>query len=296
MKFNSLLFNTISVAAASSGTINLRLVTYNIRLAVAVGGSGEELWAVRQPLMSAQLNYETAGRPESLLCFQEATYPQVQDLDDGLGDEWTYVGVGRDDGAQAGEFSPIFYRPSVWKLEKNTTYWLSETPEKAGSVGWDAALPRIVTVARFRHSSSGARLVYMCTHFDHLGQTARENSAKLLVNVSDEWASYKKKTLPVFLGGDLNVTPDNAAYQTLAEEMHDAKDVVPQEHRFGNVKTYTGFTVDSSDDTEIDHIFVNDPEGLEWDSFAVLNTRFEDNIFISDHRPVVVDLKIPRKQ
>ncbi|KAK7426291.1 hypothetical protein QQZ08_007191 [Neonectria magnoliae] len=296
MKLNPILFSAVSAATASFRTLDVRLMTYNIRLAVSVGGPGEELWSVRHPLMSAQLNYETAGRPGSLMCFQEATYPQVQDLDNSLGDAWTYVGVGRDDGAQGGEFSPIFYRPSVWKLEGNTTYWLSETPEKVGSVGWDAALPRIVTVARLRHASSGARIVYMCTHFDHVGQVARENSAKLLAKLADDWSTYKKKTIPVFLGGDLNVTPDNPAYVTLASEMHDTKDVVSAKHHFGNSKTYTAFTVDASDDTEIDHIFVNDPEGLKWDSFAVLNTRFDDGIFISDHRPVVVDFKMPVKQ
>jgi endonuclease/exonuclease/phosphatase family metal-dependent hydrolase len=153
-----------------------------------------------------------------------------------------------------------------------------------------------VTVARFRHGSSGARFVYMCTHFDHVGQTARENSAYLIVNLTDVWASNESKTLPVFLGGDLNVTPDNKAYQILASELHDTKDIVPKAHHFGNVKTYTAFTVDTSDDTEIDHIFVRDPTGLEFDSFAVGNTRFDDGIFISDHRPVVVDFKMPGKQ
>ncbi|KPM37462.1 hypothetical protein AK830_g9114 [Neonectria ditissima] len=295
MKLALILYGAVSVAAASR-TLSLRLVTYNIRLAVSVPGAGEELWSVRHPLMSAQLNFETAGRPESLMCFQEATYPQVQDLDGSLGEAWTYVGVGRDDGAQAGEFSPIFYRPSVWKLEDSKTYWLSETPNEAGSVGWDAALPRIVTVARLRHDSSGARFVYMCTHFDHIGQVARENSAKLIASIADDWSTYKKKDIPVFVGGDLNVTPDNQAYLILASEMHDTKDVVPAEHHFGNSNTYTAFTVDTLDDTEIDHIFVNDLEGLEWDSFAVLDNRFDDGIFISDHRPVVVDFRMPRKQ
>ncbi|KAH7159398.1 endonuclease/Exonuclease/phosphatase [Dactylonectria estremocensis] len=293
MRLGHLFFGTTAVATASSRTIDMRLMTYNIRLAVGVGGPGEELWSVRRPLMTSQLNHEAAGRPEALMCFQEAIYPQVQDLDEGLGNEWTYVGVGRDDGAFGGEFSPIFYRPSVWKLEKNATYWLSETPNEPGSVGWDAALPRIVTVARFRHDSSGARIAYMCTHFDHIGQEAREQSAHLLVGLAGEWSTHNNKSLPVFLGGDLNVTPDNPAYQTLASDMYDAKHMVPEERRFGNVKTYTAFTVDADDDTEIDHIFVRDPAGLDWVSFAVLNTRFEDEIFISDHRPVVVDFKMP---
>ncbi|KAM5341671.1 hypothetical protein ACJ41O_014702 [Fusarium nematophilum] len=297
MRLSPLLCGAAVVAAApTSSTLDLRLMTYNIRLAVGIPGAGEELWSTRRPLMASQLNYETAGRPESLLCMQEATFPQVQDLQTDFSSEWAYVGVGRDDGAQKGEFSPIFYRPSVWTLEQNKTYWLSETPDKPGSKGWDAALPRIVTVARFSHVDSGARLVYMCTHFDHVGQRARENSAYLLSDLADRWSSHKRHSLPVFLGGDLNVTPDNPAYQILASEMHDVKHVVPQERHFGHWNTYTAFTPDASDDIEIDHIFVRDPTGLEFKTFAVLNTRFEDGVFISDHRPVVVDVKMARTQ
>lgn len=289
-----LIAGLVGAASAATKSLDLRLMTYNIRMAATVPGTGEEFWSVRQPKMSAQLNYETAGRPETLLCMQEVLFNQLTDLDDAFGEEWTYVGVGRDDGAQGGEFSPIFYRPSTWHLVDNTTYWLSETPEEVGSVGWDAALPRIVTVAKFKHIDTGAGFVYMCTHFDHVGQTAREKSAELLVKIAAE-VSPNNSSGPVFLGGDLNVTPDNAAYVTLASEMTNVADVVPQAHHFGNVNTFTGFTTDTADDTELDHIFVANPSGMEWKSHAVLNSRYDDGIFISDHRPVVVDFKMPVK-
>lgn len=281
----------LALASSAMASLDIRLMTYNIRLAAPSPSPGEKPWSIRQPLLSSQLNYETASRRSSLVCLQEATYPQLASLHASLGPKtWSYVGVGRDDGAKKGEFSPVFYRPEAWDLEDNATYWLSETPHEVGSVGWDAALPRIATVARFRSVAGGERFVYMCTHFDHQGQTARVNSARLIVNLTDEWASFEDKTLPVFAAGDLNVTPENEAYRILAEELHDVKDVVPEEHRFGNEKTFTGFTVDEKDDTVIDHMFVRDAQGLEFVSFAVGNARFDDGIFISDHRPVVVDL------
>lgn len=93
----------------------------------------------------------------------------------------------------------------------------------------------------------------LCTHFDHVGQTAREESAKLLVKIADERGRGENmKGRPVFLGG-FNVTPENKAYTT---------------------------------------IFVNDIVGLEWLFFAVLDTRSDDSIFISDHQPLVVDFRI----
>ncbi|KAF5027149.1 hypothetical protein F66182_722 [Fusarium sp. NRRL 66182] len=294
MRFTTVLLSAAAaVAAPLSRTTDVRLITYNIRLAPDHPERGEEFWPVRRPRLSSQVHYETSGRPEALVCMQEATFPQIQDLQNDLGDAWDYVGVGRDDGAQGGEFSPIFYRSSVWNLEQNRTYWLSQEPDKAGSVGWDAKIPRIVTVARFSHVSTGNRLVYMCTHFDHKGQDARLNSAKELTQIADEWASHKRESLPLFVGGDLNTTPDDPAYKHLAREMRDIKAIVPLAKRFGHsYYTYTGFTTDPSDDMDLDHIFVRDPTGIEFRSFAVLNSRFEDGVFISDHRPVVVDLRL----
>ena len=82
--------------------------------------------------------------------------------------------------------------------------------------------------------------------------------------------------------------------------MNDVKSVIPLAKRFGHsTYTYTGFTVNPSDDMDLDHIFVRDPSGIQFKSFAVLSNLFEDGVFISDHRPVVVDLRlsnVSRKQ
>ncbi|OHF00978.1 endonuclease/Exonuclease/phosphatase [Colletotrichum orchidophilum] len=211
-----------------------------------------------------------------------------------LGPAWGHIGVGRDDGVAAGEFSPIYYQPGTWSLVENRTYWLSETPDVPGSKGRDAALPRIVTVASFQHIESGLPLVYMCTHFDHQGQIAREQSAELLVSLAKEWESSSDEVVPVFLGGDLNIEPDNAAYQTLIAEgnLHDIRDVVSESRRTGYSKTYTAFTDDVSDDTLLDHLFVRDPTavGMAFLTYAVLPNQFDDGVYISDHRPVIVDI------
>ncbi|KAK1997561.1 endonuclease/Exonuclease/phosphatase [Colletotrichum falcatum] len=279
-----------------TASLTLRFVTYNIRWATPVVGPNEAYWSARRPRLAAQLNYETAARPESLLCMQEVVERQLLDVAEDLGPAWAHVGVGRDDGAAAGEFSPIFYRPGAWDLVENRTYWLSETPDVPGSKGWDAGLPRIATVASFRHAATGLPLVYMCTHFDDQGRTARERSAELLVRVAGEWESKGTPAVPVFLGGDLNAEPDDAAYRTLVAEggLRDARDAVPEARRTGNSKTYTAFTDADWDDMLIDHVFVRDPavRGMRFLSHAVLPNRFDDRLFISDHRPVVVDAQV----
>lgn len=292
-------FTTIALAVATAGvgvaaeTLDVRLMSYNIRYATTTPTGLEKPWSTRLPFMTSQLNYELAGRPSSLVCMQEALYSQVVDLKDGFGPSWDYVGVGRDDGVQEGEFSPIFYQPSQWRLLSNQTYWLSETPDVVGSVGWDAALPRIANAARLQHRQSGEAVVFLCTHFDHNGQTAREKSAELLVDIAGKWSTGNSThKSPVFLGGDLNVTPDNKAYKTLAAELHDIADVVPEALHYGHNNTSTGFDEDDSNNGRIDHLFVQDTDGLDFLTYAVLNTRFDDGIYISDHRPVVSDVRL----
>ncbi|OHW97997.1 endonuclease exonuclease phosphatase [Colletotrichum incanum] len=281
----TLLLGAVGILCQTAG-LTLRLMTYNIRWATPVTGINEAPWSTRRPRLAAQLNYETAARPESLLCMQEVIEQQLLDISKDLGPSWAHVGVGRDDGVA----------PDTWGLVENRTYWLSETPQVPGSKGWDAALPRIVTVASFKHVKTGLPLVYMCTHFDHQGQKARERSAELLVGLAKEWESLSEGTTSVFLGGDLNIQPDNAAYQTLVtgDNMYDTRDVVPQTRRTGHSKTYTAFTNINWDDTLIDYLFVRKPaaRGMKFLSHAVLPNQFDDGLYISDHRLVVLDVAI----
>ncbi|KAI9897056.1 hypothetical protein N3K66_008078 [Trichothecium roseum] len=295
MRFStSVLATVLAASSAIADTFDLRLMSYNIRYATSELEAQEKPWADRLPLMTAQLNHETAGRPGSLMCFQEALYQQAEDLRNGLGkNNWDYIGVGRDDGAKAGEMSPIFYQPSAWELLDNKTYWLSETPDTPGSKGWDASLPRIVTVGKFEHIKTGSDFVFMCTHYDYKGQVAQVQSSDLIVNLTSEWADG---AAPVFLGGDLNATPDSEAYKILASKLNDVDNVIPKDRHYGYKNTYTGFNEDPADDSVIDHLFVKDSKSVEWVSFAVPNNRAGDGTFISDHRPLIVDVKVPFKK
>ncbi|HEU5265395.1 MAG TPA: hypothetical protein VFU35_01800, partial [Jatrophihabitans sp.] len=59
------------------------------------------------------------------------------------------AGAGRDaDGG--GEHASVLIAPGSWQLESAETRWLSPTPARPGSRGWDANLPRVVTLVRLR--------------------------------------------------------------------------------------------------------------------------------------------------
>lgn len=111
----------------------VRLLTHNIRYATSSPVKGEEKWEVRKSHLINELRFHTTHYVESFICLQEVLHNQLLDILSGLdGDmqEWLHVGVGRDDGLEAGEYSPIIYKPAIWQLEDSKTVWLSRTPDR----------------------------------------------------------------------------------------------------------------------------------------------------------------------
>ncbi|KAF2477945.1 uncharacterized protein BDR25DRAFT_321095 [Lindgomyces ingoldianus] len=237
----------------SHAQVQVRLLTHNIRYATTSPFKGEKPWAERRQLLLNELCFNTLYSPESFICLQEVLHNQLVDIMVGLNKtayEWDYIGVGRDDGKEAGEYSPIIYRPKIWKLESWKTFWLSQTPDKP-SKGWDAASIRILTVGFFQHKESKRRVIGMCTHLDDQGGTSRTESAKLILKVVDQASSGGNSSdpVPVFLAGDLNSEPSGSAYQILNGKnstLQDVNDLAPVKSKYytlANPDTLTKYKV-----------------------------------------------------
>lgn len=282
-------------------TLPFRIITFNIRYATTTPTPNEELWKVRCPKLCTQLRFTVAGHSAAFICLQEALSNQVEDVQAEMGASWAHIGVGRDDGVAAGEFSPVFYNLDTWSCERSRTYWLSPTPEKP-SRGWDADLPRIVTMGQFLHRQTGARVVVLSTHFDHRGLKAREESARLILKLTDSWVGEQtaqgRRKSPVFLGGDFNSKTSDKAYQTMTDPksgMTDISTLIPKEQRYGNELTYSSFGEKNEEPKRIDFLFVKDTSDIRFLSFGVLANRFDDGVYLSDHRATISDMEIPVK-
>src|SRR3546814_9338076 len=108
---------------------------------------------------------------------QEVLLHQKQQIEADLPTE-RFVGVARDDGRQAGEYSMLGYRTDRFTLLASGTFWLSHTPDRPGK-GWDAAYPRIASWARLRDRTARQTLLVVNTHFDPVGQVADRKSTRL---------------------------------------------------------------------------------------------------------------------
>jgi len=296
-----------------AANIPIRILTHNIRYATSTPFKGEELWSKRKSRLVNELKFNARHNLESFICLQEVLHIQLNDILSGLNQdsasigpsreaEWAYIGIGRDNGKAKGEYSPIFYRPSIWKLQHWETVWLSKTPSRP-SRGWDASNNRIVTIGVFQHLATGKSVIALNTHLDDQGSESRFHAAHIILNKIYEYLNGvdKEHISGVFLAGDLNSSEDQEAYLVLtspSSPLYDAQKADSLESHYGNELTYTGFGYENEPQTRIDYVMLGPNEQSEaevdhipWKvhGYAVLANKFDDGVFSSDHRGVVVD-------
>lgn len=220
----------------------IRTASFNIRL--KTDNDVGNFWDDRKdPLCNLVLFHEF-----DIFGIQEGFIEQVKDMKDRLVD-YSYIGVGRDDGAEKGEHSAIFYNNNRFKMLKNGTFWLSGTDTERPNKGWDAALPRICTWGIFQDKRNGKKFIFMNTHFDHVGVEARRESAKQILAKAKEFA----KDLPLILTGDFNIDEKNEAYFTLANS-----GIVQDAYELASIKyapnsTFNGWGKSLKQNGRIDH-------------------------------------------
>lgn len=238
-----------------------------------------------------ELQYNTLHNPESFICLQEVLHSQIVDIMSGLGPDWTYIGVGRDDGKEKGEYSPIIFRKAVWELEEWKTVWLNEDGS-VGKKGWDAGSVRIVTVGHFKHMQSKTKVLGFCTHFDNAGLISRRESAKIVLKLIEASNSSSVEKVPFFLAGDLNSEMSGEAYQILNSKNSPLRDADESaKWKYGNQVTYTGF---GEAKQLIDFVFLGPRNGSDWEveGYSVLANKFDDGVYNSDHRAVAIDAQL----
>tara|TARA_B100000686_G_C16688319_1_gene916108 strand:+ start:283 stop:1038 length:756 start_codon:yes stop_codon:yes gene_type:complete len=218
----------------------------------------------------------------SIIGVQEGLLNQVQYIDSCLAN-YDYVGVGREDGKERGEFCVIYFDTTRYTVSRHSTFWLSETPDTI-SVGWDAALERICTYGLFKDKKTADEFWVFNTHFDHMGSVARERSSGLILDRINE---VNHRSLPVILMGDFNSDPDSPPINKIRTEMSDALQLSLEKLQ-GPIGTFNGFDPDLPIERRIDYVFTRDVKVL---SYTHVNDRMNNNRHISDHLPVIIKIR-----
>lgn len=266
---------TFGINIKSYSQIN-KIITYNIKY----DNPNDSLnnWDNRKMELVSLLKYY---EPD-LFGVQEALEHQLNYIDLNLVN-YSRIGVGRDDGKQKGEFSPIYYDSNKFSLIDESTFWLSDQDDTV-SIGWDASMERICTYGVFENKTSQKKIFVLNTHFDHIGEIAREESSKLILSKIND---LNKNNYPVILMGDFNAEPETKPIRIFKKELIDGAEL-SKDGIYGPYGTYTGFTKDVLAKRRLDYIFV---KNLKVEKYRHIDDKMKNNNYLSDHLPVLIEFK-----
>lgn len=250
----------------------MRIMSFNIRCT----NVGKDSWEDRIGIVSQTMLESEADS----IGVQEATPEWMATLKETVGEKYAYVGVGRDDGDNEGEYSAVFYLKDKYDVVDSDTFWLSETPNKP-SFGWDAACRRVCTWVQLKDKQTGKQYVHMNTHFDHVGISARKNSVEMIIDKAKTFTD-----IPVVFTADMNVVQGSTNYNQFVDSgyFRDTKFAAPDSM---NYCTYHDTKPDMHKDDVIDYVMIND--GFDALTYRVV-TEGVDGRFVSDHYPIYADI------
>jgi len=267
-------------SAREGSSSPLCVMTFNVRYGTADDGANR--WEKRR-----EFALDVVGEvAPHVLAVQEALDFQLAELGARFPTH-RKLGQHREGGTQ-GEFSGLLVDERRLEVEEWGEFWLSPTPNAVASTGWDAALPRMAVWARLRDrerpaAASNARFVAIGTHFDHRGDRARLESAKL---IADQARLHGGGSLPVVLLGDLNTGERSAPCDALrAAGFVDSFRVAHPDAT--GVGTFSAFRGETGGE-KIDYVFVSG--ALQVLSAEILRPRRAGRC-PSDHDPVIATLR-----
>ena len=278
MKRLSILFFFFAAFVLGAQAQELKIISFNIRYNSWNNIDGPNGWPYRKAAVAKMILEE---RPAAI-GLQEALIDQLQYLDSNL-PGYRRIGVGRDDGKEAGEFMAIYYDTAQLILDGSQTLWLSETPE-VPSKGWDAACYRTATVANFFDRQSHRNFYYINTHLDHMGKTARAEGVKLISSLFTP--SKSALIVPAIVGGDMNSSIlDTALLAFEYVHLRPACDMVST--ALCHAITYNAYG--KGPGASIDHFFVRG--GIEVKQYRILDGDYGVP-YISDHYPIEMIIEL----
>jgi len=254
------------------------VMSYNIRCGSCESPESQNHWEKRKFFVAHLIK---THNPD-VIGLQEAELFQVEDLVEML-DNYSWMGVGREDGRDKGETTAILFRTPRFSLQGQQTLWLSPTPNQP-SLGWDATFRRTLSIAKLFDTQSKQPVYIFNAHFDNGGEIARQESAKLLLS---EAAKFDIKH-PLIVTGDFNFIATAKSYEILTATLSDAEksSATPAT---GGIKTFNGFGENKELDNKIDFVFIRKTMTVQ--SHQIDTTTY-NGLYPSDHYPIIVKMNL----
>ncbi len=273
---------SVTVALSALGADGIKVMSFNVRYDNP--WDKENVWANRCDKVAGAIAYYDAD----IVGTQEVLDNQLEDLKMRL-PLYAVTGVGREDGKKQGEYAALWYKRDRFEPLATGNFWLSATPDTEGSMGWDGACVRIASWALLRERVSGRELLALNTHLDHVGEVARREGVKLILERVDSLAAGRA----VVVTGDFNAGPDSEPLRILTDKNNDkhlvdSRQVAPLV--YGPDWTFHDyFRLPEKQRARIDYVLTRGPVSVK--SYGVMAEGADAGVCLSDHCPVVVNLQ-----
>jgi endonuclease/exonuclease/phosphatase family metal-dependent hydrolase len=269
----SIVMTLLSLALASTaGAETLRVMSFNVRYPSK--DDGPNVWEQRRDILVRTI----LAKDPDVMGTQELFHMQAEYIVE-QAPAYAWFGISRR-GNDQDEHMGVFYKKEKLRVIESGNFWLSETPETAGSISWDMSLPRMVTWALFERTADAKRFYFYNTHFAHRREdgNARLESAKVIA----ARLRALPQDMPVIVTGDFNAPAGNDVYDTMIEPgFEDAWTKAPK--RAGPETTLSRWS-GSQEGRRIDWIlYRGGPQPTE----AEIITYNEQGRYPSDHYPVL---------
>lgn len=253
----------------------VKTMTFNMKCQDQINADEQiYTWENRLPgIVKSFSDYEV-----NIVGSQELQTWQTNELSEALGENYSTIGEPRS--VSSTENCNIFYRNDVFECLEWDTIWLSETPDVAGSIGWEGKYPRIMTWGKFKVIETEQEFYYLNTHLDHVSSEARINGLKLVLSYMDSFSDY-----PVIMTGDLNMYESSSEYDCMREREDDYPNTFAAfEEKFAvDNKTSHGFN-GGTEGKAIDFIFYS-AKDFDLESTDIIYDKY-GIYYLSDHYPV----------
>lgn len=250
---------------------HIHLMTSNIRFANTLDGLHQ--WTVRKELLAQIFKSFSLD----LLGTQEGKKEQLKELASTL--PHLKLIDGHRTWISERMYPCIFVNPQSVDVHSSGDIWLSKTPDVPGSVSFKSTFPRLCTWAQITLKSSGMKMMVVNTHLDHVLSSTRKKQIDVLIK------EIKKINLnPLIVMGDFNESPDTDIKKNLMKKLN-LKDPWTEKN-YPEETSHHGFKgVLASGGDRIDWILI--PKNFECQTIALQKTSFENNLYPSDHYPLL---------
>lgn len=255
---------------------DLRVMTFNVRYPNPE--DGENRWENRKELLVKAIQ----ARQPDLIGTQELYFEQAQYIIQML-PQYRWFGISRR-GDHTDEHMGVFFLPDRLELLGSGNFWLSETPDRPGSMSWGINLLRMVTWGKFLLKPSGTVFYFLNTHLPHrpFDDRARLQCTRVIL----EFIQKLPVDVPVVLVGDFNEPAGGSVHALLSRHFRDTWIVA--DGVSGPADTFHGFA-GKPQPGRIDWILFRAP----WHVQETETMTFrKDNRYPSDHFPVVATFQL----